>query len=554
MPTAVVQLVGLEKTVTNRVITSVVRSFLEQTNLDKDTRLKIKSSFDQFSTKGLGDLKEDNAIPQLKNMKIEYEETVDIASTDTMAIHQGEYRDFFTTDVPEVHIRPVYIDSNMDITIQFKSTSKDRIVTWKNTILTYIARNTAFTIEDLVYTYLLPNQIFNLLWRIYKLAKPHLPLYSDFYQWLGAHSDGRLLWGADLTGTFRDVFIKEVQSRVYVRWDIAILENQVKETEDGKYVTDFVLKLTYQKPISIVAKYPTLICNKLLPEKYILPLSVIRDTDRRQVDRDRFLSDLVLFENQILVDMSGKKYIRYPWWDEGTVPPYHKDFVPIASILVSITEDNLRDLLSLTDMDLLVLNSDIEYWLCNGGNERVTKSYEAPIYIKLLENDRYVEDSAIEVDTDLNIKATKDLSICKEYRIVIFTIKNPCFISVYYRQILERDFPGVVAVYRESGYIYRNRLGEGSLKDIPEFYHRLTFGCEGGGTNTGTPAGVYGGGSSYSGGGSSGGSGGGSYGGGSSGGSSGGYIPPDILQPNAINGMAAKTVQTLSIFSYRTND
>ena len=476
MPAEIIPLVGIEKTVSNRVVTSTIRSFLEQSGLDKDTRLKIKSSFDQYNTKGYGSM-EDNAIPELRNMKVEYTETVDRSAYDVMATYQGEYRDFFTSDNPEIHMRPVYVDSNMEISIEFKSTSKDRIVTWKNLLATFAARNSTFSIEDITYTYLLPFQLYDLLDVIYSKIKTHKTAYSDFYQWLGAHSDGRMVWGSDLTGTFRDVFIKETQSRVYITWEIPDMETGIKEVENGQYKTDFTLKLTYQKPISIWVKYPVLVCNKLLPEKYVLPVSVIRDTDRRKVDRDRLLSDLYLFENQIQVDMTGRKYIRYPWWDDIEIPKYHHDYIPIASILCSITDSDKRSLLNLQDLDLLTLNEEVTTWLLAGGYQHITHSYESPIYIKLLEDNRYVEDSILEVSADLDISSTSDLEICRTYRIIVFAIRNPCLIGSYHRSLIEKNNPNLVELYNANAYLSRDRSQEGRIYNEVEYIPKSTFDC-----------------------------------------------------------------------------
>lgn len=475
MPAANIPLTGIEKTVSNRVITSVVRDFLQQTGLDKDTRLKIESTYGKHQTLGYNAL-EDNAIPQIKNLKIEYSETIDMENTATVATYQGEHRDFFTSTNPDIHIRPTYIDSKMDISLRFTSTSRDRINRWKNNILTYIARNTSFLVEDLTYMYLLPFHIYDLLNTIHSKLGNYTTL-TDFYEWLGYHSDGRLVWGSDLTGTFRDIFVKERQSRVVVLWNIPVLEEMVKEFENGKWGIDFTLTVTYQKPISIHVLYPVLVCNSLLPEKYVLPVSVIRDTDRKKIDRDRLLDGLYLHEEQILVDMVSEKYLKYPWWDDVVVPKYHNDYAIAASILCTISEDDKRTLFSLDDIDPLVINSTIKDWLISGGNERVTKSYEAPIYIKLLENNRYIEDSVLELSTDLTLSATTDLEMCKIYRVVFFAIRNPCFIGSYHKAILEQDYPDLIGLYNEDRHKNYTRNIHGRWVDKPQYVPKNEFGC-----------------------------------------------------------------------------
>jgi len=462
MPSVTMPIHGLEKTVSRQVMTTVLREFLEQTGLGNEAKIKIESSLGKNIMKGYGG---DDAVvtdPEFKRLWVTWNEEFEMENISTVATFQKEHRPFASD--PEIGFlaRPVYIDTTLNLNIELTTASRDEIILWKNTIRRQIAQGMTSTLHDIEYKFIMPAPLYDLIYKIHELEETQGGYGRDFYEYLRYLSDGRLVWGSDLTGTFRDVFIKEQQLRVYGTWDIEVLNNSPKESENGKWSTTFTYKITYQKPTNIYVRYPIMVHNQLLPLKYILDRSLIRDTDIHKAMRDRFMASVETFENQIITRLNTHKYPRIPWFDKVDVRDRIPDYKIIASFLCSIRPDDLRTLMTLDDIDPLTFNDVIKTWLASGEHQYITKHYESVLYVKLLEDDRFIEDSILSIDNTLLIEATKDLNIRKTYRICLCVATDFCVLSLGARDRLSQNDP-VMSNFFEERYRDNERytIGEG---------------------------------------------------------------------------------------------
>jgi len=427
MTSVVLPLVGLEKTISRNVVTNITREFLIQTGLD-DVKLRIRSSTGDTVFKGYGKYTTDNE-PEVKKLDITYSETVPLEGTEVMASYQNEHRRIAYDPPIDFYARPIYVDTEVTIELSLTTASRDEINIWKNKILTKISQGMTFTLHDVEYKYLLPNHLYHFIKYIHTLEENQGGYGRDFIEYLRYLSDGRLIYGSDIAGVNKGLFAKEVQRRIIGRWDIDALENEIKEYDDGKWNTSFSYKFTYQRPISIYVKYPIIVHNQPLEPKYVVPKSLLNDADSDIVYRDRFLAGLDVLEHQINIDMNSRRYPKIPWFDDRIIDNKRPNTIITASILVGITEDDKRSLLNLRDISPLSMHSKVLQWLADGEHQYVTRIYESLLHISLYENNRFVEDSILEVDADLNVKAKKDLNIRREYRVIISIIDDFCLLN-----------------------------------------------------------------------------------------------------------------------------
>lgn len=407
------------------VIYSVLRKVQDQTGISSKTLIRFfgedAKSMQIGST--MEQTTEHNIWPVVEALTIEVEEEFRIDSILTMQVHRPENPFVFLDSNIGIYLKPAY--STQDITIRFKYKAKDRnqAVKWRNDVRTRVAQLRTTLMHELAYSYHLPEQYIELIKEIYALRETIGGYGESFDQYLVNHSTSRLTILSNQNGSKYIYAIGERQAGIVGSFDFeGFPDKPEKEGDVDNWAVSFAYKFRYEKPISVVCKYPFLVHQQWVSEKYMPQPSYDLVQVYKQLNSSGEALAYFQTDNTNYRNMADRG-VMIPSFDEF-LPAYIPAFtVKVLSALLTITESDKRTLMNLKDLGDFSFRQEILDFMV-GENAFMGRAMASIFYCQLYENENALDETMLSIDSNLNIVATADLDIRKQYRIRISLIAD----------------------------------------------------------------------------------------------------------------------------------
>ena len=400
------------------VIYSVLREVQNKTQISSKTLVRFfgEDAKGQQLGSSMESTTEHNIWPVVEALTIEVEEEYNSDRILNMQVYGAENPFVFLDSDLGFYIKPAY--STQDITIRFKYKAKDRnqAVKWRNDIRTRMAQLRSTLMHELTYSYHMPEQYIDLVREIYTLREAIGGYGESFDQYLFNHSTSRLTTLSNQNGSKYIYAIAENQAGIVGSFDFDTAPDKPeKEGELDNWTVSFSYKFRYEKPISVVCKYPFLVHQQFVAPKYMpLPSYDLVAVYKRLSNSGR---SLAYFQTDNINDrMMADKGVNIPTYDEF-IPAYIAPFTLKAlTVLLTISESDKRSLLNLKELGDFTFRQEILDFMVNEA-PYMTKVTGSIFCCQLYENENVVEEGILSIDSNLNVVATADLDIRKQYRV-----------------------------------------------------------------------------------------------------------------------------------------
>jgi hypothetical protein len=415
-------------------MTSVIDEIKQITGISLDTHIRYKSDIEAIKqvNSSLKDSKDYNSVgPSKESIVIDVKESFDPEALSVTYVSQHENRPIIYDRSTGLEIRPVYVDTDVEITIEYKSISKTDIWNWENSIRVKLSQHMDMLLHDVKYDYLMPDPVGNLIKEVYDKSESVDGYGIDFQEYLTRHSDGRLRWISDQAKKHFDITVEETQSRIVGTFDFSPIPDKPEyDSESSKWVMTFVYKFKYQKPLQLHCTYPIVVHNQLLPPKYTLYTTTDYYKDNYNGLRSSSMDASKLFEMQLSTYIVKPGYfIRLPKFDSWEAPEPNPYTAWIFSALSLINEDDKRTLLNLRELGDIELDPDVLDWIRDSELPYITKLYTSFLHIGIYDEEMMYDHEAFFVDSDLNVKSVNDLDLRKTYRVVLSIVTDTSVVS-----------------------------------------------------------------------------------------------------------------------------
>ena len=359
-----------------------------------------------------------NKWPLIETLVIEVEEEFDTDKILNMQTHNPEVPFVFLDSELGVYLKPAY--STQNITIRFKYVAKDRnqAIKWRNEIRTKISQLRSALMHELTYSYHLPEQYIDLIREIYTLREAIGGYGDSFNKYLAEHSTSRLTTLSNQNGSTFIYAVAETQAGIVGSFDFeGFPEKPEKDGDTDNFAISFSYKFRYEKPISVVCKYPSLVHQQFLPEKYWpRPAYDLTKVFKRLTNSGESFANFQIdnINNRMMAD----KGLVIPPFDEflpAFIPPFT---LKVLSVLLTISVDDKRTLLNLKQLGDFNFKQEILDFMV-GEAAYMPKVMGSIFYCQLYENENAMAEPILSIDSNLNVVALKDLDVRKQYRIRI---------------------------------------------------------------------------------------------------------------------------------------
>ena len=438
MPSVSVPLNGTDQTVTRTVTLDVVRKLQEITGIDLASKIIFPGITEKMQQPGSSIDDGDRSAQLLdeRSLQVSCVEEVDMDSISFInRMARIENQPIFIDAETGVEIKPVYVKTNLKISVRYRTHSLTEIRRWRDSIYSRYAEGKDINYHDITFSYMVPNPYIELLTVIHSLWKSDTPPYTqNFDNYFKHRCTNSMTSIANPSGTQQDIVVTETRTRLIGSFEfVGVPDPYEKDGQSNGFLINFNYNICYSKPTMMVMKYPVVINNKMLPSRYVVFNNNTPDPNKipnqiRSVSMQALKhlegggpDDLVNQSNQVMTVPRGDEFILNMTTIHG--------IAPLMTVLCLVDSDGLG-LLNLNQIPNVSINQDILDFLSQSEYQYVCDSYQSVYNITHYVGGFPTKTYGLTCDANLNIKATIPLNLRVQNRIVFSVVTDLTLLSV----------------------------------------------------------------------------------------------------------------------------
>ena len=431
MPVVSIPLSSTEFSIFNSIYHKVISDVAERIEIDPKTLTVLYKNVEYTKTDNETNvsLKETENRPTTVSKRrfvVRVNQEYDEDTLGTTAVHEEEHYPIFQDRVIGVTISPVYIQMSVELEFQYLSPSKSELNTMRDMIRIHLSRMRNIGHHEVEYTMLIPDSVESFIEDIHGLRNRLIP--QELAEYFLEHSSNRVHPITDMSNKENTKLgVKEKQVRIVGTYGFSPTpEKAENNTADNTNSFSFTYAFSVTIPRALSVRYPPIICNKILPAKYLSFVEEARKKD--YLDRNRNMnyighSNYALssfeahrqLENMVNINLP----INVPLFDEFYKKQGHKGYGIVMSFLIEVDETNKKGLLNLKDLGPYNLSTTTLDFIKNSNKDNFTQPYRSFIYFGLHQDDRHFDNSVLEITEDLDVRSKVELSLLTPVRVTI---------------------------------------------------------------------------------------------------------------------------------------
>ncbi len=323
-----------------------------------------------------------------------------------------------------IAISTEFINYEMNISITYQTRSKVNAEELVNYLKDHAITRGGGYIHSVDYYYIFPNVLLGLLEDIFVTGKINLNDDKTFIDFI---KSGNIMNAIVLTSDINgyqgtDIGLAAVATnQIHGLFEVDI-KDTVKEFDTGTntWSVPVTYKLNYMSPESLIVDYALLVNNSMLPNKYYI------EKADHATDPNRVVNNL--HPEGFTISEYKQDYVSIPPFDNHKVNVQsNRIFKPILSVLVSITNDDLKTLFNLSDLYYYTIKEEyLEYMRLNYLSivKPMRIGFDGIFTLDIYDGNRLLDKSTLTIDNLLNISSVEDLDITRVYRVVLSVVTD----------------------------------------------------------------------------------------------------------------------------------
>ncbi|NTW90409.1 MAG: hypothetical protein HGA35_00400, partial [Erysipelotrichaceae bacterium] len=432
MPTVSLTLEDTNRSILNNAYFKIINDIVDTVKIPANTVVAVHKDIDYTLTDNKTNVTgvEAKNLPStasLRRIQASITEEYNEDALTTTAVHQVSAFPIFEDRDISVTVFPIYVKSDVTIEFSYFTPSKTEANRIRDDIRIRLSQTRNIGMHEIEYDIMLPEVVEEFVADIHVLKNRLVP--QPLQQYFAEHSTKRMHLITDLSNSENArIAIYEKQVRIVGLFDFSSMPEKVEaDNENGNYKVSFSYKLSFDVPRAIGLRYPVMICNKVLPSKYVKFIEDGKvyslEERKKNLGYTQSLHALSHFEahRQLENRVDINFPINIPAFDDFDVRQGHKCYVIVASFLTDVNETDKRTLLNLRDIEPFYIPEKILNFISLGEHAFVKSPYSSFLYFGIHQDDAYFDAMSV-VTPDLTIKATNDLSLMKPVRVTLSLI------------------------------------------------------------------------------------------------------------------------------------
>lgn len=445
MPTVSLTLEDTNRTILNEAYFKIIADIVDATKIPHTAVIAVHKDIDYTLTDNKTnetgvEKKNLPSTSSLRRINANITEEYNEDELTTTAVHQVNTFPIFEDREVDVFVFPIYVKSDITIEFSYFTPSKTEATRIRDDIRIRLSQTRNIGIHDIQYDILLPDIIEDFIADVHILKNRLVPQTLEEY--FREHSTKRMHLITDMANKENaKIAIFEKQVRILGLFDFSSMPEKIDaDNENSNYKVSFSYKLSFDVPRAIGIRYPVMICNKLLPAKYVQFIEDAKvnsiEESKRNLGYTQSLHALSHFEaHRQLENRIDINYpINIPAFDDFNLRQGHKGYVILASFLTEIDETDKKTLLNLNEIDPFYIPELLLNYIKDGEHQFIKLPYMSFLYIGL-HQEGSLFDAPCEIDQNLTIRSINELNLLKPVRVTLSIIVD---ISMLDKRALDR--------------------------------------------------------------------------------------------------------------------
>lgn len=433
MPNIVLPIPDVYSGITRPIVMSVIRALDFITEISDETPVffngpnNIASTFNSTT----GKLEPFNSAKYNQSQKVKITVTEGPEESDllTQRVLQHDALLCFWDQPLRIEAKPVYSKTEYIVEFSFRTVDKQAADAWLNSMRARIAMGRAEITHQADYEYGMPYEYFMILREIWRLRENQGGYGQTFPEWFNAclpQHKATILTKAD--GTEPYLVFKETQMNFLGAFDFSGVPTPDKDSDGATWTVSFSYKFHVDKPTMMVLKYPQIIHNQLLDEKWRgnnIDTSygrMIADRSHQQRSYD-FMRQL---NNWYFGRFEG---VRIPYFDDWIPLRSQEDYSQLFQCAVCIDPENPTAIWNISSFEDYFAELKLEWtdeflaFLKLQGSRLFTRT-QSIFHVDVIEDQNWLGASQLTIDQDLNIHTVTPCDIRKNYHIRVYILHD----------------------------------------------------------------------------------------------------------------------------------
>lgn len=414
------ELQAIEETVTRPVLVKVSTDIKKLLGIDVGiyTVFDIKDNIIKKKNK-LGTIRGDNTTKD-ELIHIEAAETSSENFELALIPVRPDFKPVYEDKDIRSKIQPIYHSRLMTMRVKYFCRSKSKMFAVINKLRLYTSHDGMYRQHQLTYHYTIPNHIGLLLIELNTLKNKRLETPLTLEEYMNNTFDNRLDIANTADGDIlkSDLVIRESQIDIegYIADDLHAITAEYDE-EHNMWGMEFEYVFTYEKPISLLIRYPLIVYNTMISKHFrLFEKQQKRSKDAYRTARASDLYKLIDID-RTFIPRDDSYYVTIPEVDREKLPYPPAYYARMFSVLTIVNENNLTELFNINDIPRIKFREPVLKFILNSEYPHISTRNKSLFYINLYK-DREVDNNEVILDEDGTLRTKYPMDIKSTYRVV----------------------------------------------------------------------------------------------------------------------------------------
>lgn len=344
----------------------------------------------------------------------------------TTAVHQQEFYPIFQDHDISVNVAPVYIQTEVEIEFSYITPSLSEANRIRDDIRLRLSQTRNIGHHEVDYNIIVPTVVEDFIADVHTLKNRLFP--QDLGEYFLEHSTNRLHQITDMSNVENvRLAVREKQIRILGLFNFNSMPDKIdKDQGNSTYKLTFNYTFSLSIPKAMSIRYPVMICNQVLPSKYVSFIEQNKINSGREYKQNsnyigNSLANLSHFEahRQLENRVNINVPINIPLFDDFCLRQGHKGYGLLVSFLPQVDEADKKTLINLRDIDPYYIPDNLLTYIQETERHFMTSPYSSFMYLGLHQEDKHYDNSVLEITEDLTVKSKVPINLCKPVRVTI---------------------------------------------------------------------------------------------------------------------------------------
>ena len=476
MPNVSIVLPNVDESVFRPLVADLTRQVQELTNLNfvEDIRfLNYNGSVQTFDSAVTDEKSRYASFSGQNRIWVEAQEDYNQDGWASSVIERDEHYPLFVDSKLGVHIAPILVPSDVILKMKFTTSSRDEARKWRDDITMRLAQLRNGTQHTLSFNINLPVPIWNLVADIWEAREKVKGYGQPLDEYIKQHSDKDLTVVSNAGGQQRMLAFRRRMARINGTFDISPLpEKPVYDESGGIWECELSYKITYDRPLGCRIRYPIMIHNQFLADKYIIDTNKNQNMNDKKKKLSISMSDFSQFESYAIngYNCHQDAYIHIPDIDDYVYRITPKGTATVVLGLLQIDQETPHALMNLGELGEALIDEDILAFIRAEEHLWLNKPYESFFGLQFYRDDDLMLASTIRCEPNLDIIPNENLDLRNTYRVRFSLVVDPTLLPLTAFERL-RKYPKVLSkVVRAINEALRYNVDMQDLKKLRFVY------------------------------------------------------------------------------------